>query len=137
MNHFSEKRIVELKIFPVVKLFPIVFIGIFLIGCASYGPAQVSGPIMSEAEKEEGMKTIVSCLTAKISLYDDNISPPETIAPSVAEACSAEIEAFRLNAIRGQSSAYVNGFMSQWEKITEPTISKLIVQERISRNERI
>jgi small ligand-binding sensory domain FIST len=120
-----------------LKIFPTVLIVLFVFGCASHESRQVVEPLMSDVEKEQGLKQIVSCLTSKIAQYDDQVSPPQAIAPSVAQACHDEIEAFRLNAIRGQSTAYISGFMAQWDKMTEPTIAELILRERDSRNEKI
>jgi hypothetical protein len=123
----SLQRILKLKTFPIAIL---VVIGFFLIGCASFDPQKASVPEMSEVEKEEGMKSIVSCLTMQIFIHDDGSSAPEQIAPLVAQACHDEIEDFRLKAIRGQNQAYIEGFTEQWEKIKEPTICRLIVRVR-------
>ena len=108
----------------------LVVVGIFMVGCATYSPGNGSGPAMLEAEKEEGMKSIVKCLTTQILIHDDRTSPPEDIAPLVAQACRDEIEDFRLKAIRGHSQAYADGFTDQWAKIKEPTICNLIVRTR-------
>jgi hypothetical protein len=116
-----------LKTSPIVLL---IVVGIFMIGCASYSPGNGSGTAMLEAEKEEGMRSIVKCLTTQILIHDDKTSPPEDIAPLVAHACRDEIEEFRLKAIRGHSRSYADGFTDQWAKIKEPTICNLIVRTR-------
>lgn len=106
------------------------FIALFLlIGCAT--SERFSKPKMTNAERNQAINTVVNCAFEKIPLYDDGISPAQTIAHSIAVACYDEIEALRLLILRGQSDAFVIGFMSGWDMM-KPTITGMVLQYRVS-----